>query len=170
MDTPYVGTLLFLPEKPPKKISEWWWANLVTLSSRRLEGRFSAEAPKSETLRLWRSQTRKSRSVPAGGADFPAAIFLAGKCPNLGRDSISCCRKIGEEFRKLPVNLSSKEFRTATTFSSFLTKPYSGAVFGRFGSHSGDLPVTPGSFQVTVCGVTVCPFSRHIEIRGPKCL
>ena len=25
-------------------------------------------------------------------------IFLAGKCPNLGRDSISCCRTIGEEF------------------------------------------------------------------------
>ena len=24
--------------------------------------------------------------------------FLAGKCSNLGRDSISCCRKIGEEF------------------------------------------------------------------------
>ena len=46
--------------------------------------------------RLWRSQRRKSRSVPEGGADFPAAIFLAGKCLNLGRDSISCCRKIGE--------------------------------------------------------------------------
>ena len=49
--------------------------------------------------RLWRSQRRKSRSVvPEGGADFPAAILLAGKCPNHGRDSISWCPKIGEEF------------------------------------------------------------------------
>ena len=46
-------------------------------------------APGSETRliiqknsgRLWRSQRRKSRSVPEGGADFPAAVFLAGKCP-----------------------------------------------------------------------------------------
>ena len=45
---------------------------------------------------LWRSQRRKSRSVPEGGVNFPAAIFLAGKCPNLGRDSISYCQKIGE--------------------------------------------------------------------------
>ena len=35
-----------------------------------------------------KSRRRKSRSVPEGGADFPEAIFLAGKCPNLGRDSI----------------------------------------------------------------------------------
>ena len=48
--------------------------------------------------RLWRSQRGKSRSVPKGGADYPAAFFLAGKCPNLGRDSISCCQKIAEEF------------------------------------------------------------------------
>ena len=48
--------------------------------------------------RLWRSRRRKSSSVPAGAANFPAAVFLAGKCPNLGRDSISRCRKIGESF------------------------------------------------------------------------
>ena len=36
-----------------------------------------------------------SRSIPGGGTDFPAAIYLAGKCPNLGRNSISCCWKIG---------------------------------------------------------------------------
>ena len=29
---------------------------------------------------------------------FSSSRFLAGKYPNLGRDSISCCRKIGEEF------------------------------------------------------------------------
>ena len=48
--------------------------------------------------RLWRSRRRKSSSVPEGGADLPAAICLAGKCPNLGRDSISRCRKIRESF------------------------------------------------------------------------
>ena len=48
--------------------------------------------------RLWRSRRRKSSSVPADAANFPAAVFLAGKCPNLGRDSISRCRKIGESF------------------------------------------------------------------------
>ena len=48
--------------------------------------------------RRLRSQRRKSRSVPEGRADFPAAIFITGKCLNLGRDSICCCRKIGEEF------------------------------------------------------------------------
>ena len=37
----------------------------------------------------WRSWRRKSSSVPEGGADFPAAIFLARDCPNLGKDSIS---------------------------------------------------------------------------------
>ena len=48
--------------------------------------------------RLWRSRRRKSSSVPAGAANFPAAVFLAGKCPNLGRYSMSRCRKICEEF------------------------------------------------------------------------
>ena len=43
--------------------------------------------------RLWRSRRRKSSSVPEGAAYFPAAVFLAGKCPNLGRHSISRCRK-----------------------------------------------------------------------------
>ena len=48
--------------------------------------------------RLWRSRRRKSSSVPEGAANFPAAVFLAGKCPNLGMDSISCCQQISEEF------------------------------------------------------------------------
>ena len=48
--------------------------------------------------RLWRSRRRKSSSVPSGAANFPAAVFLAGKCPNLGRDSILRCRKIAESF------------------------------------------------------------------------
>ena len=49
-----------------------------------------------DSRRLWRSRRRKSSSVPAVAANFPAAVFLAGKCPNLGRDSISRCRKIAE--------------------------------------------------------------------------
>ena len=74
--------------------------------------------------RLWRSQRRKSRSVPEGGADFPAAIFLAGKCSNLGRDSASCCQKIGEEFSS-SVEICRKAFPARnlgqpTAFSSFL--------------------------------------------------
>ena len=28
----------------------------------------------------------------------------------------------------------------------------------------------PREFQVTVCGVTVCPFSRHKGNQRPKCL
>ena len=59
---------------------------------------------------------------------LPAAIFLAGKCPNLGSDSMSsmsCCRITGEELiqqhRNLSESPSSKEPRTATAFSSFLS-------------------------------------------------
>ena len=33
---------------------------------------------------LWQPRRRKSSSVPVGAANFPAAVFLAGKCPNLG--------------------------------------------------------------------------------------
>ena len=74
--------------------------------------------------RLWRSRRRKSSSVPEGGADFPAAIFLAGKSPNLGRDSISSCRKSGKNFpaaSKFAGKFSSNEFWAATAFSSFLS-------------------------------------------------
>ena len=53
---------------------------------------------------------KNSRSVPEGEADFPAAIFLAGKCPNLGRESILCCWKTGEEFSS-SVEICRKTFR-----------------------------------------------------------
>ena len=58
-----------------------------------------------------RSHRRKSRSVPKGGADFPAAIFLSRKCPNLGRDRISCCRKIGEKFFPAASKFAGKPFQ-----------------------------------------------------------
>ena len=57
---------------------------------------FNVDVAQKHSRRLWRSQRRKSRSVPEAEANFPAAIFLAGKCPSLGRDSILRCRKIGE--------------------------------------------------------------------------
>ena len=53
---------------------------------------------RSKTQKTVAVSEEKSSSVPAGPANFPAAGFLAGKCPNLGRDSISRCRKIGESF------------------------------------------------------------------------
>ena len=39
-------------------------------------------------------------------------------------------------------------------------------------SWAGCVPLChgPGEFQVTVCGVTVCPFSRHKGNQRPKCL
>ena len=45
---------------------------------------------------------RTSRSAPEGGGwgRFSSSHFLAGKCPNRGRDSISCCWKTGEEFSR----------------------------------------------------------------------
>ena len=43
-----------------------------------------------------RKESRRRKPMqqfPKAGANFPAGIFLAGQCPNLCRDSISCCRK-----------------------------------------------------------------------------
>ena len=71
------------------------------------------------------SRRRKSRSVPEGGADFPAAIFLAGKCPNLSGIACRAARKpeFFQQRRTLPENPSRKELQTATAFSNFL-KPF----------------------------------------------
>ena len=55
-------------------------------------------ADQKNSRKLWRSRRRKSMGRSDGGADFPAAIVVAGKCPNLRWDSIACCRKIGVEF------------------------------------------------------------------------
>ena len=49
-------------------------------------------------------------SIPKGGADIPAATFLAGKCPNIGRDSMSCRQRIGELFFS-SVKLAGKPFQ-----------------------------------------------------------
>ena len=50
----------------------------------------------------------ESSSVPEGAANFPAAVFLAGKCPNLAL----CCWKIGEEFSS-SVEICRKTFPAA---------------------------------------------------------
>ena len=67
--------------------------------------------------RLWRSLRSKSSSVPAGVADFQAAVFLAGKRPNLGKDSISRCRKIGEPSSS-SVEICRKTFPASSSFLS----------------------------------------------------
>ena len=58
----------------------------------------SKKIDRSEELKKAVAVSEESSSVPAGAANFPAAVFLAGKCPNLGRDSISRSRKIGKSF------------------------------------------------------------------------
>ena len=63
----------------------------------RAEGRFDNYSSLRKLKKAVAVSDEKSRSVPEGRGDFPAAAFLAGKCPNLGRNSISCCWKIGEE-------------------------------------------------------------------------
>ena len=62
----------------------------------------------------------KSRSVPEGGADFPVTILLARKCPYLGKDSISCCQKIGEEFSSSVKIFVRKLFRQVISDSHSL--------------------------------------------------
>ena len=48
--------------------------------------------------RLWRSRRRKSRSVPAGVANFPAAFFLAGKCQALAGIAFHAAGKSANDF------------------------------------------------------------------------
>ena len=69
--------------------------------------------------RLWRSQGRKSRSVPEGGADFPAAIFLAEKSPNLGRNRIRAAGKSVKSFPAAP-KFASKLFHQRVSDSHSL--------------------------------------------------
>ena len=71
--------------------------------------------------RLWRSRRRKSRSVPEGGADSPAAIFLAGKCPNHGRDSRGI---IFQQRRNLPeTQQGSSDSHSLLEFSEGRIRP-----------------------------------------------
>ena len=50
---------------------------------------------------LWRTRRRKSSSVPAGTADFPAAVFLAGKGPKPWQGWIAF-RAAGKSVRNFP--------------------------------------------------------------------
>ena len=47
---------------------------------------------------VWRSRRRKSTSVPEGGADFPAAIFLAVSAQTLAGIAFRAARKSGKNF------------------------------------------------------------------------
>ena len=81
----------------------------------------SEELEKAVAVSEEKIQQRSRRRSQSSSSRFPCR-----KCPNLGRDSILCCRKIGEEFSSSveiwPKPFFSKEFRTATAFSSFLNK------------------------------------------------
>ena len=77
-----------------KKRFQWFWSSDIPP--------FSSFACPSHMLnqknlrRLWRSWRRKSRSVPEGSGLIFEQPFSCWKCPNLGRDSVSCCRGICE--------------------------------------------------------------------------
>ena len=106
----------FCGEKVPGKILQESAQENPTKFYTKNPRHISAEGPGQYTNQ---KNSRKLRS-PRGVTDFPATILLARKRPNLGRDSISCFRKIGESFSSsVPENPSSKEFRTATASSSF---------------------------------------------------
>ena len=72
------------------KKSLFWWVFLAIFPKNKERKDRVLVIIQKNSRRLWWSQWRKSTSVPEGEADLPAAIFLAGKCPNLGRDSILC--------------------------------------------------------------------------------
>ena len=97
-----MGSTPMLPtSKAAQKTGRYWpncFANICLWSTQKILDDSSSRLYQKNSRRLWRSRKRKSSSVPEGAANFPAAIFLAGKCPNPDKDSISCCRKIGEEF------------------------------------------------------------------------
>ena len=79
---------------------------------------------KKSSRRLWRSRRRKSRSVPEGGADFQQQ-FPCWKMPKPWHGHYLVLpenrRRLFQQHRNLPENFSSKEFWTATAFSSFLS-------------------------------------------------
>ena len=72
--------------------------------------------------RLWRSQRRKSSSVRRG--QFSSSRFPCRKVPRPWQGKRFALPEnrgiIFQQRRKLPESLSSREFRTATAFSSFL--------------------------------------------------
>ena len=63
-------------------------------------------------------------AFPKAELIFQQPCSLPESAQTLAGNSISCCQKIGEklfqQYRNLPENPPSKEFRTATAFSSFL--------------------------------------------------
>ena len=89
------------PKLSPKLLSLYF---VGQTKSRKIPAKLPAKFPSQKSKEnsptsLCRSAgRRKFRSVPEGGADSPAAIFLAGRCPNLGMDSLSCCWKIRKSF------------------------------------------------------------------------
>ena len=58
----------------------------------------SARQSQKNSRRLWWSQRKKSRSVPEGGADFPADIFLAGNAQTLAGIAFRVAGKSANNF------------------------------------------------------------------------
>ena len=85
--------------------------------------------------RLWQSQRGTSSGVPEGEANFPAAVLLAGKVQTLAGIAFRAAGKsvwrTFQQRRDLRENLSSKEFWTATAFSSLLTLAYPKHLLGQ---------------------------------------
>ena len=70
--------------------------------------------------RLLRSRRRKSRSIPEGGADFPATIFLAGSAQTLAGIAFRAAGKSGRNFPVAP-KFAGKSFQQGISNShSFL--------------------------------------------------
>ena len=66
----------------------------MDLRSCTFEAGFSSEKPKKVKVAISEEKIQERPEGEAGSSSH----FLAGKCPNRGRDSISCCQKIGKYY------------------------------------------------------------------------
>ena len=91
----------------------------LCLQAAHVQSQQARRAPCSTSDRLKKAVAvsgEKSRSIPEGGGRFSRSHFPCRKVPNLGSDSISCCRKFGEAVPNLP----EKPFQQGTDSHSLL--------------------------------------------------
>ena len=113
----YLGTYFFRSFPKGRKIE-----NIQGLPPR-LKTSSEIDIVQENSRRLWRSQRRKSSSVPEGKADFPAAMFLAESAQSLAGTAFRAAGKSVKNFpaaSKFAGKLVQQGFRTATAFSSVL--------------------------------------------------
>ena len=112
---------------------------------------------------------RESSKVPAGLAfcemlsQYPQSAFQGSAGVSRGSAAV-CDPHPPRPFARYRLDVSSKGKLITTCLSQGLEKTKGGAA-----SYPQWLAM-PGEFQVTVCGVTVCPFSEHKGNQRPKCL